>query len=1066
MEEVPWPRDDPDYSLFVSGLRDPSIMEAMIRSLDEPASALIEAEANKAQSEPVLIHVSHHRPTNSTNELDAQLAKNLQNLRDHANFLRGLNQGGLLPASIGAQHIPKNCDVSDASQVFASTLAQVMCVTKADVVAVGFSIPKTSDFGIITSDVEGSIVSVVVAKNPEYGPPTVAAQKHFKSIGISDPTHEQVADYYDQITAHLDRPKFHDLPVRDNIIQCSGKALKQVPIQEWAKMPFPWRLNQITFYMNQVQNHPEPEQRLLYLARFKKFILFSSHDKTNSRIFGPSMFAGILRADAKRSDADWSTIHFPRLHKLGKPEPQTNADARYLKLISSTFAATSSRSASIECIILMLRPIQGYRQDWDKKSFIKGLPFKTFNFDPAFRIPKGPYNEENWEQYHEIIIYAIKCMAACVEMAQDVVERFPNNSLWHSALSNLCAVSSTIITNFVRTTMFRTWADHWSPLINIEEQGAALTKTRDIQVVISEARSEGGLKGEAKIEAAREYLAAEAEAEAELRDLEPSNPMPEKTAKLAAYLRYAATLSDVDLIAYHFDHFERARSRLEIRFDYVDAEWRGGSGATTVATQLFEIVPDKDNRATMLPELIKHCFTTGLLDSQTTSENSRDLHKVRMWSGTKHAEILVVAEIFFQLLEYLNLATIKNIPASFLESLIVAASKHACPICAMTLNTFGIKVTGYHSIYYATSPPAALHALDPNFLSELAKRLKGLIQEACDSYQPRVERSKLGEIERGRISPAVSIASSEANNMAFDGPSTPQLSHNRTTKDTNPEHWLSPASSASSRSHLWPSTMWLAMRREKRDRRHFKRMRIPPFDDEEPPLDYGDNVLNIDPFEAIQLDLDAEEDGAIINWFYNVKPLVDCLVLARSIFIVWAQVQSIYYSAHQAVAPSNPVCLAEFGGGFLLQWGSVTPRGGTGYEKYSGRKVPANGLTDATYVRLILAPDKVEGQSLTVLFGGTNWGQTAAPVSYSSYDYGGGINENRVANSKMNEMRLQGRFTKGDVGLFLRISRDLLGADLLANGTNYTTSALIHAAELRNPDTGAGFYVTRHDAST
>lgn len=27
-------------------------------------------------------------------------------------------------------------------------------------------------------------------------------------------------------------------------------------------------------------------------------------------------------------------------------------------------------------------------------------------------------------------------------------------------------------------------------------------------------------------------------------------------------------------------------------------------------------------------------------------------------------------------------------------------------------------------------------------------------------------------------------------------------------------------------------TMWIMMRREKRDRRHFKRMRFPPFDDE------------------------------------------------------------------------------------------------------------------------------------------------------------------------------------------------------------------------------------------
>ncbi|KAJ7714217.1 glycoside hydrolase family 35 protein [Mycena metata] len=74
-----------------------------------------------------------------------------------------------------------------------------------------------------------------------------------------------------------------------------------------------------------------------------------------------------------------------------------------------------------------------------------------------------------------------------------------------------------------------------------------------------------------------------------------------------------------------------------------------------------------------------------------------------------------------------------------------------------------------------------------------------------------------------------------------------------------------------------------------------------------------------------------------------------------------------------------------------------------------------------------------------MLFGGTNWGGTAAPVSYTSYDYGG--------------------------GLFLRVSRDLLAANLLANGTNYTTSALIHTAELRNLGTGAGFYFTRHDSS-
>merc|ERR1719183_1700105 len=70
-------------------------------------------------------------------------------------------------------------------------------------------------------------------------------------------------------------------------------------------------------------------------------------------------------------------------------------------------------------------------------------------------------------------------------------------------------------------------------------------------------------------------------------------------------------------------------------------------------------------------------------------------------------------------------------------------------------------------------------------------------------------------------------------------------------------------------------TMWIMMRREKRDRRHFKRMRFPPFDDEEPPLDYGDNVLDVEPLEAIQMRLDANEDEAVIDWFYDPMPLLN-----------------------------------------------------------------------------------------------------------------------------------------------------------------------------------------------
>lgn len=82
--------------------------------------------------------------------------------------------------------------------------------------------------------------------------------------------------------------------------------------------------------------------------------------------------------------------------------------------------------------------------------------------------------------------------------------------------------------------------------------------------------------------------------------------------------------------------------------------------------------------------------------------------------------------------------------------------------------------------------------------------------------------------------------------------------------------------------------MWLAMRREKRDRRHFKRMRFPPFDDEEPPLDYGDNILDVEPLEAIQLDLDETEDSPIFDWFYDAKPLIDTPMVNGSSYKYWS----------------------------------------------------------------------------------------------------------------------------------------------------------------------------------
>jgi len=71
-------------------------------------------------------------------------------------------------------------------------------------------------------------------------------------------------------------------------------------------------------------------------------------------------------------------------------------------------------------------------------------------------------------------------------------------------------------------------------------------------------------------------------------------------------------------------------------------------------------------------------------------------------------------------------------------------------------------------------------------------------------------------------------------------------------------------------------TAWLLMRREKRDRRHFKRMRFPAFDDEEPPLDYAEHLLTVEPPEAVQLDLSEDNQYELLqDWFYDNQPLSD-----------------------------------------------------------------------------------------------------------------------------------------------------------------------------------------------
>ncbi|KAG9246501.1 putative pre-mRNA splicing factor [Calycina marina] len=106
--------------------------------------------------------------------------------------------------------------------------------------------------------------------------------------------------------------------------------------------------------------------------------------------------------------------------------------------------------------------------------------------------------------------------------------------------------------------------------------------------------------------------------------------------------------------------------------------------------------------------------------------------------------------------------------------------------------------------------------------------------------------------------------------------------------------------------HAQWATMWVCMRREKSDRRHFKRMRFPPFDDEEPPLSWSENIEDVEPLEPIQMELDETEDGAVYEWFYDNRPLLDTTHINGASYKDWnlslPQMATLYRLSHQLLS--------------------------------------------------------------------------------------------------------------------------------------------------------------------
>ncbi|KAK7914118.1 hypothetical protein PG985_011821 [Apiospora marii] len=163
-----------------------------------------------------------------------------------------------------------------------------------------------------------------------------------------------------------------------------------------------------------------------------------------------------------------------------------------------------------------------------------------------------------------------------------------------------------------------------------------------------------------------------------------------------------------------------------------------------------------------------------------------------------------------------------------------------------------------------------------------------------------------------------------------------------------------------------------------------------------------------------------------------------------------------------------PNFMPEFQGGSYNPWGG--PRGGCPEDI---------GVDFANLFYRNLIYQRVSAISLYMLFGGTSWGWHAAPVVATSYDYSSPISENRIIGDKYYETKILTQFTRivaKDLALTNRIGNVTIRHDGMlldhvtlltrTQNTEYTDNPSIATSELRNPDTGAAFYVVMHADST
>ena len=78
------------------------------------------------------------------------------------------------------------------------------------------------------------------------------------------------------------------------------------------------------------------------------------------------------------------------------------------------------------------------------------------------------------------------------------------------------------------------------------------------------------------------------------------------------------------------------------------------------------------------------------------------------------------------------------------------------------------------------------------------------------------------------------------------------------------------------------------------------------FDDEEPPLSWSENIEDVEPLEPIQMELDGTEDGPVIEWFYDHRPLLDTPHVNGPSYKTWnldlRQMATLHRLSHQLLS--------------------------------------------------------------------------------------------------------------------------------------------------------------------